>query len=125
MNLIFSEEDYHKVYRDAYCWSNLTQLNAFRDSTCLFIGCSLTDPNVRRLLDIAAQNSESPRHYAILMRQSYDLSSIEGSINSTTVDLYERIDNNIRENFFESIGLNIIWIDKYEEIPKILSALRK
>ena len=31
-NLIFSEEEYHQVYRDAYSWSNLTQLNAFRNT---------------------------------------------------------------------------------------------
>ena len=35
--LIFSEEDYHKVYTDAYCWSNIVQLNYLRENTCLFM----------------------------------------------------------------------------------------
>jgi len=69
ISLIFSEEDYNKIYSDAYSWSNLAQLNSFRDNTCLFIGCSLTDPNLRRLLDVAARSGEKPRHYAFLKKK--------------------------------------------------------
>lgn len=100
INLIFSEEDYHKVYRDAYCWSNITQLNAFRDSTCLFVGCSLTDPNLRRLLDVAARHGENPRHYALLQRKSLGVAKEEDKIDNELLELYEGIDNNIRESYF-------------------------
>lgn len=120
MELIFSEEDYHKVYRDAYCWSNLTQLNFFRDSTCLFIGSSLTDPNLRRLLDVAARNGEAPRHYAILIRKK--IADAKGA-QKKILKLYQGIDNNVRESYYKSLGINIIWVDKYEEIPNILESL--
>jgi len=123
-NLIFSEEDYHKVYRDAFSWSNLTQLNAFRDSTCLFIGCSLTDPNLRRLLDVAARNKESSRHYAILPKNKLDYSD-KSRREQKLLALYERIDDNIREGYFRELGLNIVWIDSFDEIPDILLNLRR
>jgi len=117
--LIFSEEDYHRVYRDAYCWSNLTQLNSFRDTTCLFVGCSLTDPNLRRLLDVAARNGESPRHYAFLVRKTINEKDNE------MLSVFYSIDNSIRDSYFRDLGLNIIWIDDYDEIPDMLLNLVK
>lgn len=123
MNLIFSEEDYHRVYRDSYCWSNITQLNAFRDNTCLFIGCSLNDPNLRRLLDVAARNGESARHFAILKRDQINLGKNE--VEKNLLDVYENIDLNIRESYYRSIGLNIIWVDSFEEIVTIINKLKR
>lgn len=120
--LIFSEEDYHRVYRDAYCWSNLTQLNFFRESTCLFLGCSLTDPNLRRLLDVAARNGETPRHFAILKRKNF---KADKRAQQKILNLYQSIDNNVRESYYKSLGINIIWVDKYEEIPIILNSISK
>ena len=125
LNLVFSEEDYHRVYRDAYGWSNLVQLNAFRDTTCLFLGCSLTDPNMRRLLDVAARTEEKARHYAILKRKSLELPPEDRRVKQGILKEYQRIDNNIRESYYESLGINIIWVDRYDEIPDILRGLRE
>ena len=122
VNLIFSEEDYHRVYRDAYSWSNLTQLNSFRDSTCLFIGCSLTDPNLRRLLDVASRSGEMARHFAFMKKNSFS-SNGTGTVDKNIIQMYQRIDDNIREAYYRQLGLNIIWINDYKEIPKMLLEL--
>lgn len=53
--LVFSEEGYHKLMLEPYNWANISQLNYMINNTCLFIGLSMTDPNMRRLLEIAAQ----------------------------------------------------------------------
>lgn len=118
--LILSEEDYHRVYRDAYCWSNLAQLNYLREHTCLFIGCSLTDPNLRRLLDVAKRNNEKPRHYAFLRRSNIANCP---DIDQKALEAYKDIDLSLREKYYAALGLNIIWIDKFEEIPQILRGL--
>lgn len=120
MELIFSEEDYHKVYRDAYCWSNLVQLNYLREHTCLFIGCSLTDPNLRRLLDVAKRNNEKPRHFAFLPRNSVVNS---GTVDQDALEAYKDIDLSLREKYYATMGLNIIWVDDFNEIPEILQGL--
>lgn len=120
-NLIFSEEDYHKVYRDAYSWSNLVQLNALRENTCLFIGCSLNDPNLRRLLDVAARNGENPRHYAFLKKKKIGEKKNGATVNKDILELYQKIDDNIQTAYYRNLGLNIIWIDEFDEIPKILN----
>lgn len=118
--LIFSEEDYHRVYRDAYCWSNLAQLNYLREHTCLFIGCSLTDPNLRRLLDVAKRNNEKPRHYAFLRRST--ISDID-EVDTVALEEYKKIDLSLRNKYYETLGLNIIWIDSYDEIPTIINGM--
>lgn len=119
-NLIFSEEDYHRVYRDAYSWSNLTQLNALWENTGLFVGSSLTDPNLRRLLDVAARSGESPRHYAILPKEEIGEKKNGKPINKKIREIYQKMDDNIRTAYYQRLGLNIIWIDDYKEIPDIL-----
>src|SRR3972149_8657487 len=49
-DIIFSEEDYHRVYHDPYHWSNTCQSDLFRSSATLFIGVSFSDPHLRRIL---------------------------------------------------------------------------
>lgn len=119
--LIFSEEDYHRVYRDAYCWSNIVQLNYLRENSCLFIGCSLTDPNLRRLLDVAARSNEDPRHYALLRRPQI---SETAGISKEDIETYRKIDMSIKEKCFATMGINIIWIDEFEEIQGVLQWLK-
>lgn len=116
--LIFSEEDYHRIYRDAYSWSNIVQLNYLRERTCLFIGCSLSDPNLRRLLDVASRSNEKPRHYAIMRKPKITKC---GGIKKQDIDTYKKIDMNIREKCFAAMGINIIWIDDYKQIKEILN----
>ena len=119
--LIFSEEDYHKVYRDAYCWSNIVQLNFLRENTCLFLGCSLTDPNLRRLLDVASRANEKPRHYAVMRKPNI---TYRKGLQKKDIQLYTKIDMNIKEKCFASMGINLIWVDSYDEIKDILKGLK-
>jgi hypothetical protein len=51
--LVLAEDGYHDLYSDPFRWSNLVQLSFVRENTCLFLGLSMTDPNLRRLLEIA------------------------------------------------------------------------
>lgn len=101
------------------------QLNAFRDTTCLFLGCSLTDPNMRRLPDVAARTEEKARHYAVLKRKSLELPSGDRRQKQEILEEYQRIDNNIRESYYESLGINIIWVNRYGEISDILRESRE
>jgi len=70
--LVFSEEGYHQIYSEPYHWSNLVQLTNLRENNCLMAGLSMTDPNLRRLLDISARNIDRPRHFAFMRRMSID-----------------------------------------------------
>lgn len=119
--LIFSEEDYHRVYGDAYCWSNMAQVKAFQDNVCLFVGSSMTDPNVRRLLDEAMRHPDETRHFAILKRKDYH--EIAGGQSEAAVKWYQNFDDGIRNRIFNSFGISVIWVKDYAEIPQILKQL--
>lgn len=111
MSIVFSEDAYHDQFIDPFSWSNLTQLNKFSQNTCLFIGLSMTDPNLRRLLDVANRKdgTGSNRHCVILKREE----------SSSKTRLLE----SLREQDAASLGLSILWIDSYSDLPNILKRL--
>src|SRR5690606_21315200 len=99
--LVFSEEGYHELFTDPYHWSNLVQLNLLRETRVLMIGLSLTDPNLRRLLEIAGRRNGPGRHYAFLRRLSPTAFTAQDGKNlvnarSDTVDAF--LDNHHRIN---------------------------
>lgn len=121
--LVFSEEGYHKLMLEPYNWANISQLNYMINNTCLFIGLSMTDPNMRRLLEIAAQkrteNDSDCQHYAIMRRFRMKESAEVDSIKS-----FERVNETLQESFFKELGVNVIWIDEFSEIPAILKQIK-
>ena len=121
--LVFSEERYHKLMLEPYNWANISQLNNMINNTCLFIGLSMTDPNMRRLLEIAAQkkldNDGECQHYAIMRRFRIKDSDEVNSIKS-----FERVNETLQESFYKEIGVNVIWIDEFSEIPALLKKIK-
>lgn len=63
--LILGEDDYHRYASHQTGWQNMVQTRAFLRSTCLFVGLSITDPQMSRLLWQAKQTVGN-RHYALL-----------------------------------------------------------
>lgn len=112
-DVVLTENDYHRVYSEVFDWSNVEQLHALTRCTCFFIGLSLNDPNLRRLLEIAQRDSsKSVRHYVFLERKSVynELSKAEKDFQT-------------REDMLADLGLNVIWYkgnDEHRELPMLL-----
>ena len=108
---------------EPYNWANMIQLNFMLSNTCVFIGLSLTDPNLRRLLEIASlkKNDEDScsRHYAIMRRFK-----LEDSQQEKTIKIFEAVNESLQESFFEELGIHIILVDEYSEIPEILKQIK-
>jgi hypothetical protein len=125
--LIFSEKNYHTIMSDPYNWSNLTQLNFFRENTCLFIGQSGTDPNLRRLLEIAKQRTKLSKHFIILKRteKEFLLKDFGNEIpDEQTTNTILEVHHRIQEISFDEIGLNVLWINSFDEINDILKKIK-
>ncbi|WP_295754436.1 SIR2 family protein [uncultured Holdemanella sp.] len=120
--LVFSEDGYHKLMLDPYNWANISQLNFMVNNTCLFIGLSMTDPNMRRLLEIAAQkkyDDDLCQHYVIMRRFK-----INNSGKSESIKRFENVNESLQEDFFKSLGVNVIWVNDYDEIPNLLKQIK-
>jgi hypothetical protein len=65
--LILAEEDYLDVASARYGWVDTILSGYLSQTTCLFVGHSMTDPNVRRLLR-ATRALSGRRHFAFLPR---------------------------------------------------------
>jgi len=142
--ITFGENNYHQQYSDLYSWNNMVQINKFRENTCLFIGSSLTDPNIRRLLDIALkQKGDKRKHHYIFKKKIDDdflikslkkkLESIENldeknqaKLNfDDTIKLLTEIYERFEENDSASFGVQTIWVDDWDEFPALLKKIRE
>lgn len=128
--LVFSEEGYHKIYSEPYHWSNLVQLSNLKETTCIMIGLSMTDPNLRRLLEISAMSIDKPKHYAFMKRIDMDEFSKEKKkkiVNAplTTIKKFLDRHHSLNEEVLKELGVNIIWYETYDDIPKMLNKIAK
>jgi hypothetical protein len=125
--LVFSEESYFSLQSDHYSWANFEQLKLFRETTCLLLGLSGTDPNLRRLLDIDFRQSKKAKHYICLRRLTVEnlLSSTEnGNVRTEVAQHFLNVHHTFLEHSFADLGLNVIWVDQYSELPDLLEQIR-
>jgi hypothetical protein len=144
-SITLSENLYHKQYNDIYSWNNMVQINKFKDNVCIFIGISLTDPNLRRLLDIAMlQKGDNPK-YHYLFKKRYNPKDVEKNLEELLIKNAQLLDEKTKANLkldetskillkkmeefeeldAESFGIKIIWISNYNEIAEFLKEVRK
>jgi hypothetical protein len=145
--IIFTEEQYHLASQDAYSWSNLVQLQAVSSSVGLMIGLSLTDRNMRRILDAVRRTPLRGEHYALLQRPQWqqpdqgDLERIKGAAHlyfqdfaksgiktedkefgqiEALISKVESMDFAQEEAVLGELGVHVLWYEKHEEIPGII-----
>ncbi len=104
-SIIFNESEYYYLYNNPYSWSITKQLHDFKFNACIFIGISLTDPDMKRLLDLADN---------YLKFNFIFLKKIDGYSEVVYKDLTA---------YFFTFDLIVIWIDDYKEISSYLEQL--
>jgi hypothetical protein len=147
-DVVFTEPDYHRLTESVFHWSLSEIVDRLRKGTVLFIGLSMSDPSLRRLLD-ASRNSDIPPHYQLQKRHEVRDSELlaamqeierrarrNAEILGTGFDEMKRpqeledavhqalgqADTYDRE-VFESMGVKTIWVDGFDEMPDVVDAI--
>jgi NAD-dependent SIR2 family protein deacetylase len=105
-DIILSKSDYDGLYLDHYCLTNLIQLSMLMTKTVLFVGMSMTDPNIIRLLKEARKIGVRNWHYAFIKRVNEEHSASE------TIRL-------------KSLGVDPVWYKEHSDIPRILKQISR
>lgn len=84
---------------------------ALRGSTCLFVGISLSDPQLRRMMADAQRASDARRHFYLTVAPSVGTNAYSPAIQ----EIYQAA--------YESIGILPIWLESYSEASSILRAI--
>jgi len=114
-NIVFSEDSYHTQFIEPFSWSNLIQLNKLNQNTCLFIGLSLTDPNLRRLLDVANRKDPNNNLNHFIIKKTPSLDSNNEKVDELMMFLEEQDAN--------ELGLNVIWVNEFDEVSTLVKKL--
>jgi hypothetical protein len=136
---VLSEDDYHSEFAAPHSWSNIVQLNAFSQMRCVFVGLSMTDTNIRRLLG-AARTVGEPQHFAFLRRR--DAKAALERLTKTRSwnvgnpgDKPEKLELRVRlaclggdaadDLTLKALGIEVLWYDSHDELPLLLEALKQ
>jgi hypothetical protein len=145
-NIVFTERDYHALTEGVFHWALTEVVWHLRHHTVLFVGLSMSDPNLRRLLD-AALTSELPPHYQLQKKhqvpaenQGAVLKQLDSSarqwkpifkrgISKGPNELFDVLQTSLRQaddfetQLFQKMGVNTIRLHDYKQIPKVLDEI--
>lgn len=145
--LVFTEDDYHGLTTTVFHWALTAIVNYLRHNRVLFIGLSMLDPNLRRLLDASYLFGDIPAHWQIQkrhkivpaemrnvvrdirdrarrFRKEMDIDPPEQvpELQEAVLSVLEQADTYDR-NLFEAMGVKTLWVEDYDDIPALLEQI--
>jgi SIR2-like domain len=124
--LVLAEDDFHLLMNDQIAWQNLVQAAAFKHRDCLFIGMSMTDPNLRRVIDFSARQAErSPATSRWIVSRCYlrgdELVPGAPKMDDATASIL----NEIKADLYRSLGAEPLYLkgfDSYQDLTALVAA---
>ena len=115
--LVFAEHEYLQLASTNHSWQSTTFVNLCSTSVVLFVGASLTDPNMRRWLSwIHANRVRELRLRSPTFRASSRHFWVTVSTGVLACDLWT-------ESLVAGLGVRIIWIDSWNELGELLDRI--
>lgn len=111
--IVLSEADYHGMQLGT-AWQDDLMRTALRDSTLMFVGTSLVDPNMLRYLHAVAREPGG-EHFAIFVRQGvYGPAVPAGLAEARERGLTRR---------WEQVGVVPVFVDHYTDVAQVLAEI--
>jgi hypothetical protein len=112
-----------------------------RDSTILFIGCSMTDPDIRRFLTATRDGSGAIRHFVLRKQLSFTpqeeseialkigqrAATYNPTLTKTPTELAKALSKAVVQaqsydkQVLESLGVGAVLFKSYDDIPELLA----
>lgn len=145
--IVFTEQDYHGLTDVAYHWAPTTIVSLLRQYTVLFVGLSMSDPHLRRLLDACRVPGGIPQHWHVQRRHKIDQKQINvvtntveryaeqwaGRLGTDTTEPQIEIEEALRATLrqadaydrevLESMGTKTIWLERFDDLPPLLDRI--
>ena len=122
--LILAEDEFHELMNNPHAWQNQAQTAAFAHRDCLFVGMSMTDPNLRRVLDFSARHTTASERRRWILARRYEagdqLVDASTKMNSATADAL----NQIKADIFRSLDAKPIYLkgfSAYQNLAALVS----
>jgi hypothetical protein len=121
--LVLTEQEYFDFFNSPTSIFTYTFLSRLRENPCLFVGLSMVDENLRRLLHYSVQE----RIASYRSEKHDEASARRRSLRHFAILWSER--NGDRRSAMEvtlaRLGVRVIWVDEYQQICGIFKSLYK
>lgn len=105
-NIVMALEEFVEQQTDGLSWQDAVQIKAFRDSNIIFIGCSMTDLTMKRMLNFAHTSDYHNNIYILDASHNSDESDKQAN---NELSRRKSILNQLRRRYFESLGATFIY----------------
>lgn len=115
--LVLSEADYMQMQQGT-SWQESLVRTALSESTVVFVGTSMLDPNVIRYLHGAARPSGlTPTRFALFVRQGTYAEEVPSKVRSAREQALARR--------WEALGVVAVFVDHFTDIAQVLSEIAR
>lgn len=133
--VVLTEQDYYDFFNRPNSMFNYTFLYLLREYSCLFIGLSMQDENIRRLLHYSKLEREQSivekrgkRHASSPKEQTRQRLTDDRKIKRHFAIMKKNEDlllDQAYEKTLGALGVNLLWVKDFSEVPGLLGNLYK
>ena len=122
--LVFLESEYMNQMNTTFSWSSASFSNVVRNSRVIFIGVSLTDPNMRRWLSwIQKERVNDIESFDCLGKRTPHEKLASTHHIWINVKPKSAKEKDLVEALVANLGVRLLWIDKWDQVPLALERL--
>ncbi|MBQ6468257.1 MAG: SIR2 family protein [Clostridia bacterium] len=110
-NFIFTDKEYYDNMMEPTSFTNTTQKEILQSKNVIFVGVSFTDSNMKKILRERVSAGYSNNIFAFLKLPDF---KFEGTNNK----LFENKYKLLYEHYFDSLGVKVLWVHSFSEIPE-------
>jgi len=114
-DIVFSLEEYNLFSANLHSWQSIAQLYYLQNYICLFIGTSLTDMNMLRLLSLTNSTSKNSDIFFI--------NSIQSVAKNKHPDANDEAKTSIYKDYLGSMNVGMICPNAPEQIKELINTL--